>query len=818
MNNSLLKDESNTSAQIYALNPQDADAWYALSHTHWSSGNIDEAHKCCLRALDLQPDHFDAIVGLGNVLFSLGQQETAALQYQKALQIKPEHAVAHSNLGNILCVIGQYDTAAASYQKAILIDPNLFIAFYNFGNLRMQQGAYDKAVNNYKRAVSLIPSEEQLSFIKQQGRLMAQNNRLEEAKSLFTQLCETYPDDIQSWLHLSTVHGKLGNIEEAGDCCRRVLAIQPHHTQAHVVLGNVCFHHRNLDEAISHYQRALESNPQNTTALNNFGNACQTADQIHSYIGFYREAIKLLSDPSEARATFGKVIKNALPSEYEPWLDEELQECFSLNVFDDKFLSRVTSHLLRLKYNIQDSPDNDMHDWRMSGGYLASDKLFLLYLTNTVNTDATLEQYLIKLRRDLLEKYVADNKLGGDDLQVVSALAHQSYNNEYVFYCESSEERLVNELRLFIEQRVTGLQSPDRDLECGLLVFAMYENLYSLTCKNNLAHVPQESWSWTIRPLLEQTIFDPMEEEAFKQKIATIGVIADKTSRLVQSQYEENPYPRWLSVPRDKRRNLKLIVKQLFPDFTPPAFLDGPVQMLIAGCGTGKHPIQTASYGNVEITAIDISKSSLAYGMRMARKHGVNNVQFMQADILQLAKLNKRFHIIESVGVLHHMEDPLAGWQVLCDLLVEGGLMSIGLYSELARKSVAGARDVIRNEGLIPNIGNIRNFRKRILQGDLDDAICGLRNVNDFYSSSECRDLLFHSTEHRYTLPQIGKALDDLKLDFLGFVFDSLKTSNLHREHFPADNDMRNLMSWDQYEKLYPNTFIGMYKFWCQKN
>jgi tetratricopeptide (TPR) repeat protein/SAM-dependent methyltransferase len=817
MNNSPLKEEQAASARIYTLKQHDADAWYALSHTHWSSGNIDEARNCCLRALELQPDHFDAIVGLGNVLFSLGQQEKAALQYQKALQINPEHAVAHCNLGNILSVMGRYDSAAASYQKAIQIDPNLFIAFYNFGNLRMQQCAYDKAVNNFKRAVALIPSEEQLTVIKHQGRLLAQNNRPEEAKALFTQLCQTYPDDTQSWLHLSTVNGKLGNIDEAGDCCRRVLAIQPHHDQAHVVLGNVFFHHRKLDEALSHYQRALESNPQNVTALNNFGNACQTEEQIHDYIGFYREAIKLLSDPSEARATFGKIIKNTLPTAYVPWLDEELQECFSNRAFDDKYLSRVTSHLLRLKYDIQVSSGHDNREWRMSGGNIAPDKLFILFLKNTVNTDATLEQYLITLRRDLLKKYVSGNTLGNDDLQVIGALAHQSYNNEYVFSLETLEEQIIDDLRHSIEHRVPALQEPDRDLECRLLVFAMYENLYSLACKKDLCLMPQASWSGIMHPLLEQTILNPLEEEAIKQEIVSVGRIEDKTSRLVQSQYEENPYPRWLSVPRDRSRNLKLVVKQLFPDFTPPSFLDGPIQMLIAGCGTGKHPIQTASYGNVEITAIDISKSSLAYGMRMARKYGVTNVKFMQGDILQLAKLDKRFHIIESVGVLHHMEDPLAGWRILSDLLVEGGLMSIGLYSELARKPIVAAQEVIRNEGLIPDRSNIRNFRKRILQRDLDDAICGLSNVNDFYSSSECRDLLFHSTEHRYTLPQIGKALNDLKLDFLGFVFDSLKTPGMYREHFPVDRNMKNLLLWDKYEKLYPNTFTGMYKFWCQK-
>ena len=33
----------------------------------------------------------------------------------------------------------------------------------------------------------------------------------------------------------------------------------------------------------------------------------------------------------------------------------------------------------------------------------------------------------------------------------------------------------------------------------------------------------------------------------------------------------------------------------------------------------------------------------------------------MQADILELEALDQTFDIIESVGVLHHLGDPLAG-------------------------------------------------------------------------------------------------------------------------------------------------------------
>ena len=38
-----------------------------------------------------------------------------------------------------------------------------------------------------------------------------------------------------------------------------------------------------------------------------------------------------------------------------------------------------------------------------------------------------------------------------------------------------------------------------------------------------------------------------------------------------------------------------------------------------------------------------------------------------------LRKLNKKFDIIESVGVLHHMADPLMGWASLTDCLKKDG-------------------------------------------------------------------------------------------------------------------------------------------------
>ena len=804
--------------QICEISPDDADAWHTLSTINGMLGIFHEAEECCRRTLALQPNYCEAYVNLGNFLVSLGRQSAAIEQFEKALQISPNHAVAHYNLANALSTAERYDEAAAHYQTAIQINPNIFSAYFNLGNLRMRQQQYNKAVNNYARAALLHPSVSQLQAIKEQGQVLVQNNHLDEAKALFMHLCKINPGDAHAWHTLSIINGRLGAVDEAGECCRRVLEILPDHSEAHINLGHVYFHHRLYDKAISQYEMALESNPQSILALNNLAMACQTEYQVQKYIFHYRKAIGTMPDATEARSVFIGLMKKTPITEYDPWLDEELQKYFSTAGMDYTASTAFAAQLLKLKYSIQIPLDDGRSALLKLIDQFATDKLLLLLLENAINTDDVLESLLTRMRHQLLSDHFLETSTNRDRVGLISALAFQGYNNEYVFFVDEEEERLLAILRRSIEQNIPLINSSIEDIERKLLVFGMYESLHSLPCRDRLNRIPSTEWSDIIRQLLEISLVNPIEEQKLKAEIRRITDIEDKTSKLVQSQYEENPYPRWVTITDKKKRNISTVLKQWFPHFSPPAFINGPIQILVAGCGTGKHPIQVAlSYENAEILAIDISKSSLAYATRMARKLNVKNIQFLHGDILELSKLQRRFHIVECSGVLHHMEDPLRGWKVLSELLVKNGLMYIGLYSELARKQIVAAREIIKNEQINPDRKGIRGFRARILRGELGDFIYKmLRGSKDFYSISTCRDLLFHFMEHRFTIPQISDALTDLHLEFIGFIFDNAETPNLYRDQFPEDKNMKNLLLWDSFERSYPTTFARMYHLWCQ--
>jgi 2-polyprenyl-3-methyl-5-hydroxy-6-metoxy-1,4-benzoquinol methylase len=301
-------------------------------------------------------------------------------------------------------------------------------------------------------------------------------------------------------------------------------------------------------------------------------------------------------------------------------------------------------------------------------------------------------------------------------------------------------------------------------------------------------------------------------------EIPMLKKVEDNISTKVKKQYEEHPYPRWISASLNNEDSISIydIIKklQLKVDDKNIKKMKNP-KVLIAGCGTGRQSIQAASrYKNSNILAIDISLKSLSYAKRKSQELGYENIKYMQADILDLEKLNDKFDIIECTGVLHHMADPVAGWKVLSNLLKVQGLMKIGLYSKLARQEITTIRNEINKLNINYNEMAMRNFRSDIIKS-VKPNHKSILNSDDFYSMSSFRDLLFHIHESHFSLIEIQKYLNDLNLRFSGFE-GCPKMSEFKYEN-SVNEDLYDLKKWDHFEKKNKYTFEGMYQFWCQK-
>lgn len=431
---------------------------------------------------------------------------------------------------------------------------------------------------------------------------------------------------------------------------------------------------------------------------------------------------------------------------------------------------------------------------------LAGDPFVLGVMAGLALPGEPAERLLTMLRRALLQAVAAGDGavLPPDDLLV--ALALQAWWAEYCWAATAEEQAALAAVAM-------GDRAADLP---GICVQAMYRQPLAL---------PEDAAAAELAPLRRACLDEPAAEAALAATMPRLTGIHDPVSQAVQAQYQENPYPRWRAVRRQKPRPLAEVVTGLFPQVAAKSLPRGAErpQVLVAGCGTGAHACKVAArYRGAQVLAVDLSPRALGYAARRAADLGAGNLCFGVADILELGGLEERFHLIECSGVLHHLADPLAGWQVLKGLLRPHGLMKIGLYSRAGRRDIQAARDFVAAGGYPADAAGIRAARAALLALPAEAPARRVARELDFYTASTCRDLLFHVQETAISIPELADWLAALELDFLGFEIADAALLRRFRQAFPASQARTDLAAWQRFEEAVPDAFRTMYQFWCR--
>jgi 2-polyprenyl-3-methyl-5-hydroxy-6-metoxy-1,4-benzoquinol methylase len=436
---------------------------------------------------------------------------------------------------------------------------------------------------------------------------------------------------------------------------------------------------------------------------------------------------------------------------------------------------------------------------------LADDTLLAALLISAPNTDIPLERFLTMLRGAMMREMAHSADTGALAELFAAALAQQCFINDYVFLPDEDELAAAAVAR-------AALEKADIATPMQLLLAAAYFPLHGLA---NAERLLERSWPAPVEAVLTQQVREPLRELRLRADIPRLTRIENPVSRLVQNQYEENPYPRWVRPAPDTQDTIGNFLSSKFPfaRFERPAGRALP-DILIAGCGTGQRSIAMAQkFGDRHMLAVDLSLASLGYARRKSEELGLT-IAYAQADILELERDlgtgGRQFDVIESLGVLHHLADPWLGWRALLSLLRPGGFMLLGLYSEMARRPVLAARARIA-EGA----EDIRSFRQELIQSSDPRACASILGSEDFFSLSACRDLLFHVQEQRMTLAEIARFTQGQNLRLLGFELDDAVLA-AYRKRFPQDRAATDLACWEAFEADHPGLFGGMYIFWVQ--
>ena len=676
-------------------------------------------------------------------------------------------------------------------QRVMRKHPRDADALHLRGVIELQRGRPLRAVPHIERALQVDPGP--YFFHNNHGEALRGAGRYDEALVAFDEALVRKPDYPEALNGKGNTLRDLGRIDEALAAYHQALALRPEWPPVLTNVGAMEVS-RSPEVALTYYERAERAAGPTPDLDHRSGTALVALGRISEGVVRLARAVDGAPDNFVYRLVLTHALAGQRFGTAEPWFVDFVTEALQDQRLDPATLVVAALSLLEAMPDVARALD---------GGELTGDvPLLRALLSAMVIPHPGLQALVVRLRRSIL------SDPAGADRRLASSVAMQSYDTDYVADCPEQAE--VDALRAAVE----GAASLDVGaLEPQLLALAAYGRLSELS--NAAALASLGGWSRSAEPVIRATLHAPLAEAEIAPDIPVLTRIDDRVSRAVQAHYEASPYPRWR---RSSVRPLGRLVDYLadMPGFVPSAEWRDPPRVLVAGCGTGQQPIDAAlAFPAASVVAIDLSRTSLAYAVRQAIDLNVEDrIHFAQGDLLHLDELEERFELVESVGVLHHMDDPVEGWRTLRRRLRAGGAMRIGLYSEKARALVVAARELIAELGLEATPADIRHFRRMVLEDPTLEHLRPLTLRRDFHDLSMCRDLLFHAHERRFDIPTIAGHLEALDLRFLGFQFEDRYVRHaFEAEHPGAWTDLE---AWDAFEAEHPDTFSGMYNFFCQ--
>lgn len=635
-----------------------------------------------------------------------------------------------------------------------------------------------------------------------------------EAARLSGELRRTAPDHPAVVGLAGLVSHMTGDLDGALEQLERALRMDPSDAGHRQNLALALLDAGRPGAAAEHLGAVLEAEPGNLHALELRAEALEAAGQPEQSLAAWREVLRRHPGHATADSRIAAVLGRMNAAN--PVVARELERLLDSPRVEPNLLAVSLAYALAARHGIGPAAP----DPPLAG--LAGDGLLLRGLRVLYFTEPVFDDFLTRLRRRLLEQCRELGRIPERWQPLIGALAAHNLRNEYVHAVTDDESQAVSDLAARLEEKLADTDDP---VECTglLLLVALYRSPASLDADGRLAALDADAWPAPARPLMRLTFLEPAREAELAAGIPALGDI-DAGAATVRAMYEENPYPRWDRLGPVVAGTLDERLRRLMPGTEPPAIARAKrVEVLIAGAGTGRHALcAAAEYTNARVLAIDISRRSLAYGARKAEELGLDNVEFLQADLFDLPRLERRFHVVETIGTLETLDDPAAGWTVLADLLEPGGFLYVGSYSEVARRPVVRARERIEALGLEATAADMRAFRQRVLHGELGEDGRMLARCGDLYTLSGCRDFLFHVRETRFRIRELAELMDRHGLTFLGFHPLKPELRAAYLERYPDDPTARDLANWIAFEEAEPDTFcrlmnLSMLYYWLRK-
>jgi tetratricopeptide (TPR) repeat protein/ubiquinone/menaquinone biosynthesis C-methylase UbiE len=825
-----LSDARNIYRSICELYPENDEAWYMTGLLSFELGELAYAAASLDQALVLNSAHPEALSLRGSLKLAEGDIGSALELYRRCVAADPEFAEAWTLLGSAQGAAGDYRSALTSVGRALALDARLVDAHLMKARILESLVRFPEALEALDFAAEIGRDRNDIHLAK--GQLLLRLARPVEAQAAFSAALRIDARSAYAHEGLGLVYLRLENMDRAEHHLREALRYDAALPEAHRSLGMLLRGKGDASGALKHLKlsASLDSNNQTTqTSL------CL----LHLELGQFSEAAAFCLDVLD-RNPGNLLLRQVFPSMLRDLGDspdmlvrirKELIRTFSTQGIDYEALTKPAMRLIQRDHKLGDIYqsltseglayiEDSIRLGRFSSMF--GDKLLLSVLRYATICDVKFEQIIAAIKAACLSIVIRDEVPGdlvADNYAFPVSLACQCFHTEYSYAVDAKQEEWIKGLESLIAADMQGADGQDHLSVLRVIIYAMHRPLHRLACIDQLSDRLRGLGSESLNLLLKRQVDEVRRESVLRGTIRALTPIHSIHSRAVEAEYDASPYPRWLSAGFYVPEPCREIFRRRYAGYKDPGFDANPLNVLVAGCGTGRHAVLAASrFANAQVLAIDLSVASLAYAQRMTEELNVSNVTFQHADIMELPCVARKFHVIEAGGVLHNMESPGETLKIFADMLEENGLLYLATYRKAARDPVLEARELVRQKGFPKAPDGVRQARQMIMElAKTRQSFANMTKWRDFFTLSEARYLLFDVPEHTFELEQLYAMFEESGLQLLGFDLETPHDMHRYRLQNPEDPSISALGTARAFEIEYPSAFGGQYRCWCQK-
>jgi 2-polyprenyl-3-methyl-5-hydroxy-6-metoxy-1,4-benzoquinol methylase/Tfp pilus assembly protein PilF len=735
------------------------------------AGRLDQAQALARNVADAEPSREDAWRILAEVAQRQGRPADAAQVLKDGISQNAKSSKLFTLLGLLLRDSGHLPDAETALRHARGLDPKSRDAALNLGNILAQQHKLQEAEEVFRAASEDHPTEPR--FPLQIGRLL---------------LTRGYAEGAQKELRGAVALSRASLLQNAEGTQDPSLYI----------------------EAASLLASSLLSQGNRLAALDYLYD-CVLLGGDEKIRGQFAQCVSAIPF-ADAQPLLKPLLARALA---EAWIEPQslLRQCANQLMLDPDFSASAE----RIEIVVPDASQALLETPDVAK--LARDALLRAMLVTGVIPNASLERVLTKLRQLLLYSRIDPRSAAAQSsdrlVAFAVAIANQCLFTGHAYAVSPDENPIVESLA----SRINNAAVSGSEIEMAdLATLAAYRALCTLESAEALS---KRNWPSSLQPLIQRQLREPFVEKELRKAIPRVTPMA--TSAALAQTFEDAPIRRWAETPvRAQRLTLVDWLRAINPDRSPPETAtsdsSAPVDILVVECGTGRRVVSSATrFVNSNVLAIDRSLSNLAYAHRRMQEIGLKNVAFAQGDVLELDGLGRQFDVVECVGALNQLADPLAGWRAISRLTKPGGYIMMGLSSRSGWSDLEAMRTYVAGRGYGVSDQDLRRLRTDVLGLQSDDPVRKFaKDRDEFYALGTLRDMVFQEYGGRFTIADISTALRTLGLEFYGFAIGT-DTRLQFAEQFGAAGNINSPRDWDAFEAEHPDTFTAMYNFLVRK-